>query len=616
MNKNKIILLPTLLLSIILVYSTYGEAQSTESLPQTKSENGRWGLIDHSGKFILEPKYEEIRLFSNWIDNGRVWIKTNNKWGLFDLKGKIIVPPTYDNVSSIQANYDYAEITLAGNHGLITQTGKILVELQYSSLRVFDDGMIEVRTHDGKRGFINQQGKIIAAPVYDLVLDYQNHIKRVQKNQRWGLIKDDGRIIVPTLYSAISEPVDNVSRVNMSGKCDWEGYCEGGKWGLIDVKGTTILEPKYNYIDDFHDGLATVVINGKWGYLNTRGNLAIAAKFDAANDFDNGHASVTYRDEAGYIDRSGTFVRSFNENHYVGSIDNRIGFYMYLTMKAGAVSGRYFYLNQKRPITVQGKINPDGSFDLEEKYEGKISGKFQGTFSAAFDKAGGEWFAPKGKKKLPFILQQVSRFTGMNTFRNVHGFLYFYLENPELQKTVNAMLSKITKGTSRFLIQSKNDLDNMGWLLGTEEESSINSSEYNADYKSNTLISIHYTDYMEGGAHPNTAYASLNLRFNNGRVYDISLDDLFRQDANYLQVIMGYCASNLKEQGASDAIVGHIPALSEKLDVFNIESSGIKFSFAPYQVGSYAEGSYFVLVPYNVLKGLIRLDGPLKDVIK
>jgi hypothetical protein len=42
-----------------------------------------------------------------------------------------------------------------------------------------------------------------------------------------------------------------------------------------------------------------------------------------------------------------------------------------------------------------------------------------------------------------------------------------------------------------------------------------------------------------------------------------------------------------------------------------ITSQGLKFTFDPYQVASYAEGPQEVVVPYRALKGLIGARSPI-----
>lgn len=43
---------------------------------------------------------------------------------------------------------------------------------------------------------------------------------------------------------------------------------------------------------------------------------------------------------------------------------------------------------------------------------------------------------------------------------------------------------------------------------------------------------------------------------------------------------------------------------------------GIGFIFSRYEVGSYAEGDYRVVVPYSRLASVIRTDGPLVNAAK
>jgi hypothetical protein len=44
---------------------------------------------------------------------------------------------------------------------------------------------------------------------------------------------------------------------------------------------------------------------------------------------------------------------------------------------------------------------------------------------------------------------------------------------------------------------------------------------------------------------------------------------------------------------------------------WNITKKGLWITFDPYQVAAYAAGPQYILVPYSVLKDLIKPDGPI-----
>ncbi|HOK92116.1 MAG TPA: WG repeat-containing protein, partial [Spirochaetota bacterium] len=51
-----------------------------------------------------------------------------------------------------------------------------------------------------------------------------------------------------------------------------------------------IIQPQFDWADDFHEGMARVKKNGKLGYINKEGTLIIQPQFDWAWDFHEGMA--------------------------------------------------------------------------------------------------------------------------------------------------------------------------------------------------------------------------------------------------------------------------------------------------------------------------------------
>ncbi|EMS7459497.1 WG repeat-containing protein, partial [Campylobacter coli] len=56
--------------------------------------NGKIGLIDKSGKFVIKPKFDSIRSFRE----GLAKVELNGKWGFIDKSGKIVIEPKFDDI--------------------------------------------------------------------------------------------------------------------------------------------------------------------------------------------------------------------------------------------------------------------------------------------------------------------------------------------------------------------------------------------------------------------------------------------------------------------------------------------------------------------------------------
>jgi hypothetical protein len=116
-------------------------------------------------------------------------------------------------------------------------------------------------------------------------------------------------------------------------KYDWidqfnEGlapFCDDGKWGYIDREFKIIIKPQFDQVLGFSEDLACVKIDGKWGFINREGIMVIEPQFDDLpdsfseglvriakydkdiNSFREG-ASISVRSKFGFADREGNII--------------------------------------------------------------------------------------------------------------------------------------------------------------------------------------------------------------------------------------------------------------------------------------------------------------------
>ena len=65
---------------------------------------------------------------------------------------------------------------------------------------------------------------------------------------------------------------------------------ENGLFGLIDLKGKILVQPRFHEIGPFTEGVAPARMEGLYGYIDTAGVWQIPPRFDIADTFSFGVA--------------------------------------------------------------------------------------------------------------------------------------------------------------------------------------------------------------------------------------------------------------------------------------------------------------------------------------
>ena len=138
-------------------------------------------------------------------------------------------------------------------------------------------------------------------------------------------------------------------------------------------------------------------------------------------------------------------------------------------------------------------------------------------------------------------------------------------------------------------------------------------------------VSIVRADYEStGGAHPNSSSDTILWDRSAGK--RISIRPFFTETADngptlkaMRQGVIASLAAEKKKRGADGTDASAIEAIEPKLlkigpvslapSTDDGKSSGLTFHYAPYAVGSYAEGEYVAFVPWQTLKPYLTPEG-------
>lgn len=139
----------------------------------------------------------------------------------------------------------------------------------------------------------------------------RNPLFSVEVNGKHGFIDRNGQIVIDPQFEAVGDFSEGLAR-----------YKKGEKWGFIDRLGRVVIKPRFLWAHDFSEGLARVQIFGpifrarrSIGFINKRGAIAIRPQFDElrgvhenANGFHQGLAMIELDYFKGFIDGKGRIV--------------------------------------------------------------------------------------------------------------------------------------------------------------------------------------------------------------------------------------------------------------------------------------------------------------------
>jgi hypothetical protein len=157
---------------------------------------------------------------------------------------------------------------------------------------------------------------------------------------------------------------------------------------------TYAIEPQYDRVGDFHEGLAAVSKNRKWGFIDKRGKEVIALKYDWADSFSEGLVAVEKDGQWGFIDKTGKEVIALQYNN--GAHDFSEG------LAAVDDGGRNIYLDKtgKEVMDVSGHFAMDYAYSFSEGLAVFAVRHYENSKGAYYefgyiDKTGKEIIAPQ-----------------------------------------------------------------------------------------------------------------------------------------------------------------------------------------------------------------------------
>ncbi|MFR5683162.1 MAG: WG repeat-containing protein [Clostridia bacterium] len=250
--------------------------------------NNKWGVIDGTGKIIIQPTYEEmivipdnqktvfvameevnkqtgefktkvlneknetifteyekIEPIENFDANQNLWYEKNvlrvskdGKYGLIDLDGKLILPCEYDNITAMRGITNSLLTTKENQLGLVDNTGSVIIQNAFKEIKpltsTYENGYIVIN-NENKYGVIGYNKKQVLENVYeDIKSVYGSNKYVVKQDGKWSLVNEKAEVL-------LNDGFDDITEING----DNITFVKDNKYGVMSISKEIKIEAKY-----------------------------------------------------------------------------------------------------------------------------------------------------------------------------------------------------------------------------------------------------------------------------------------------------------------------------------------------------------------------------------
>ena len=258
------------------IFTNYDKIEAIENYDKSQNlwyekdilkvqKDGKWGLIDLTGKELQAPIYDNIWALKG-IENSLI-VEKDGKYGLLNDKGSLIIETNYANILSFGDDYKngYIVINSENKYGIIGISGEKILENQYEKIENIYGEKYFVITENGKEQLIDKEGNKKISEGFDEIKQIANSGIIFTKNGKFGLMDYDGNVKIEPNYDSLKEINTDVFMAKNGEKC-----------GIIDQDNNTKIEFKYKQID--YNKKAAVYIADDENYMSTLFNSNLEEK--------------------------------------------------------------------------------------------------------------------------------------------------------------------------------------------------------------------------------------------------------------------------------------------------------------------------------------------------
>ena len=254
---------------------------------------GYWSLV-------IKPAFDYVTPFRSGVAAVRVSNNGAEKWGLINTSGDFLLEPIYNDMGNLSQFYfiddtplEFFPVQLDNLWGVLDRYGNEIIPFIYEEIYIFSNGLARVQLGAYALGLINPAtGEEIAPPIYSEINPPIGGLMQVtQEHLRWldrtggdlwaggniGFMDETGNYAIPAIYYRTRGFRHGMAIVS------YNPYWASHTWGVVDSTGREILPMIYTeiqIISEYAIAARTGDILGPVGIFNKNGEEIFPYVFD------------------------------------------------------------------------------------------------------------------------------------------------------------------------------------------------------------------------------------------------------------------------------------------------------------------------------------------------
>lgn len=265
------------------------------------SKDGKYGLVNKLGEYIVEPIYDYIDKFHDGMCAFFIQdLGETVKIGYFNTKGEVAIEPIPADLA-LNSGYSYDYNFYNGiamyrqpktyKYGYINKNGDFIIEPVYEWAGPFKGNLAPVTKGD-KFGYINTSGTLILPYKFVFAEVFSDGLAAVYNGTTWGYIDETGNYVIPSQFGSyeghdgeeIANPFfDGYAAVYLGKGQALHSDVLKGQFALIDKNGKILNEQKYDSLNWTYSETGKITYTARLGdkflTLDTKGNILEEEKY-------------------------------------------------------------------------------------------------------------------------------------------------------------------------------------------------------------------------------------------------------------------------------------------------------------------------------------------------